>query len=179
MIWATRLDAAADAALVPFRVRWLLDPFLWLTTLGSEVGLLGSGGATTAFLWMDHRRRALVLPLWTAFGGVEACVWSAKYLFGRARPVFLAGVPADATPSFPSAHAAVSTTVLGFVAYALARDLPAGRTRSCLGLGGALLIGLIAFSRVLLRVHFLTDVLAGLVLGGAWLLAAVALARRA
>jgi hypothetical protein len=65
----------------------------------------------------------MILPLWVVFVGTQVSTWIAKYAIGRARPVFLEGVATATSPSFPSAHASGAAAILGFIAYAVGRDL--------------------------------------------------------
>ena len=51
---------------------------------------------------------------------------------------------------------------------------PAGPARRAVIAGAVLMALLIGASRVVLSVHYLTDVLGGYLVGGAWLLAALA-----
>ena len=169
------LDAAASLLVAPYRAPWLLAAFLWLTTLGTGAALAGVALTATGFLWAC-RRGPLILPLWITFAGAEATVWIGKYVVGRARPAFLDGVAVAVSPSFPSAHATGATAVLGFVAYAVARELPGGRERFEVAFWTFVLVVLIGFSRVFLGVHFATDVGGGVLAGGSWLLGGVALA---
>ena len=173
----TGLDAAADGIVAPYRSSWLLAAFLWFTTLGTGAALFGIAMTATGFLWAG-RRACLAVPLWVAFAGAQASVWALKYAVGRPRPAFIAGVAAAVSPSFPSAHAAGSIATLGFVAYAMARNLPARRSRVAAALWTAAVVALIDFSRVFLGAHFATDVLGGVLLGGAWLLLGLAIAGR-
>jgi membrane-associated phospholipid phosphatase len=89
-----------------------------------------------------------------------------KWLVDRARPDIdpLAGF---AGPSFPSGHSATAAATLAAVALVLGRRR--GRlTKAVLaGLAAGLAVA-VATSRVLLGVHWFTDVLAGLALGWAW-----------
>ncbi len=62
----------------PYRARWLLAAFMWLTTLGTGAALAGMVVVATEFLWLDRRRAKLILPLWTAFAGAQASVWIDK-----------------------------------------------------------------------------------------------------
>jgi membrane-associated phospholipid phosphatase len=159
-----QFDAAVSALVAPYRAPWLLDAFVWLTTLGAGAALAGVVMTAMGFLWAD-RRTGLILPLWVAFAGAEASVWAVKYAVGRARPVFLQGVASAASSSFPSAHATVAAATFGFVAYAVAREISGRRARFQLAFWAAVLVALIAFSRVFIGVHFGTDVVGGLLLG--------------
>jgi undecaprenyl-diphosphatase len=170
-----QFDAATSASVAPYRAAWLLDAFVWVTTLGTSAALAGVVMTATGFLWAD-RRTELILPLWVAFAGAEASVWGIKYVVGRARPVFLEGVASAASSSFPSAHTTVAAATFGFIAYAVAREISGRRTRLQLAFWAAILIALIAFSRVFIGVHFGTDVIGGLLLGLFWLLVSLALA---
>lgn len=174
---APGLDSAVSAFVAPYRTAWLLAAALWVTTLGTGAALAGMAMVATGFLWAG-RWTGLILPLWVAYGGAEAAGWIVKFAVGRARPVFLAGVASAHSPSFPSAHATVSAATLGFIAYAVARDLPRARARYGVAIGTVIVVALIDWSRVFLGVHFATDVIGGVLLGGAWLLIGLALADR-
>jgi undecaprenyl-diphosphatase len=98
--------------------------------------------------------------------GNEAIMLTIKDLAHRARPTFNPHA-ASLGPSFPSGHSATAAAFYAGVALLLAR----GRSplsRSLLA-GGAVAIAVaVAASRVLLDVHWLSDVIAGIVLGWAW-----------
>lgn len=91
-----------------------------------------------------------------------------KEQFQRARPVHLHEFALETTWSFPSGHAAGSLVFYGMLAYVLLVRLPTQWHRAVLAaaLGAIVLIGA---SRVILQVHFLSDVFAGYSLALAWL----------
>lgn len=96
-----------------------------------------------------------------------------KGLVDRARPTF-EPVAATLGPSFPSGHS--STAAASWAAFAFVAALWWGRRSWPLLAGLAVAIAIaVAASRVLLDVHWLTDVVGGLALGWAWF-AACALA---
>jgi membrane-associated phospholipid phosphatase len=97
--------------------------------------------------------------------GIELVNGVLKLLFHRQRPEF-AYVHLD-TYSFPSGHAAGATAIYGVVIYLLVRDRVRS-TRIMAAVGFAALIVLVAFSRLYLEAHYLSDVLAGCSLGAAW-----------
>lgn len=127
----------------------------------------------TGFLWAN-RAGMVIPPLWIAFSGAEATVWTLKYLVERTRPLFLDGVASAVSPSFPSAHATGAAAVLGFVAYAVGRDRPSRREHVEIAFWTAILVALIGFSRVFLGVHFATNVIGGFLVGSAWLAIGIA-----
>ena len=89
-----------------------------------------------------------------------------KELMDRARPA-LEPVAATLGPSFPSGH--TSTAAASWAAFALVASRWWGRRVWPALAGVAVGIAVaVAVSRVLLDVHWLTDVLAGLALGWAW-----------
>jgi membrane-associated phospholipid phosphatase len=102
----------------------------------------------------------------TVMGGEELLTLSVKQLANRIRPAFN---PAAATlgPSFPSGHSATSAAFYATAALLLGR-FQRRRVRAMLaGLAAGIAVG-VACTRVLLDVHWLTDVIAGLSLGWAW-----------
>jgi membrane-associated phospholipid phosphatase len=89
-----------------------------------------------------------------------------KDLADRARPT-LEPVAQTLGPSFPSGHS--STAAAFFAAAALILGRRRGRSARAALAGAAVAIAVaVAASRVLLDVHWLTDVIAGLALGWAW-----------
>ncbi|HEY0203647.1 MAG TPA: phosphatase PAP2 family protein [Acetobacteraceae bacterium] len=161
------LDAWVNAALTPLRLPWPLAAFGWLTGMADEPTALVVLAVSAGLLASSGRDR-LVLPMCATLALAEALTWSLKFLVGRARPAFLDGFTA-ASPSFPSAHAAVAASLYGFLGLAVAAGLP-GRRGAVLA-ATAMFVGLIGFSRLFLRLHYLSDVAAGYLAGGAalWL----------
>lgn len=167
-------DEAVNSSLTAWRKGPLLNAFLWITSLGSGPALAAVAMTATAFLWAD-RRPTFIIPLWTAFLGAQLTTWAGKYAIDRHRPEFIEGVSAM-SPSFPSGHATGAIAVYGFLAYAIARDLIGWRPRFEVVFWSGVLIAFVGFSRIYLSVHYLTDVIAGFLVGGFWLLVAFALA---
>jgi membrane-associated phospholipid phosphatase len=97
--------------------------------------------------------------------GIEVVFSVLKLAFHRPRPE-LAYVHLD-TYSFPSGHAAGSVGIYGILFYLAARHF-SKNGKLLLALTFVLLVGLIAFSRLYLEVHYLSDVLAGITLGVIW-----------
>jgi membrane-associated phospholipid phosphatase len=102
----------------------------------------------------------------TVVVGEIVLVATIKQALDRVRPTFN---PAAATlgPSFPSGHSATAAALYAAVALVLARRR-APQTRALIA-GTAVAIAVaVACSRVLLGVHWLSDVVAGLAFGWAW-----------
>jgi undecaprenyl-diphosphatase len=98
--------------------------------------------------------------------GEEILVTTVKQLADRVRPA-LNPVAATLGPSFPSGHSATAAAFYAAAALLLGRRR-GRRARAVLaGLAAGIAVA-VAASRVLLDVHWLTDVIAGLALGWAW-----------
>jgi undecaprenyl-diphosphatase len=168
------MDQAVNQALAAWRSPTAVLVFTWITNLGSTETLTAVAIVSTGFLFA-HRRVVYVLPLWLCIAGSQITTWAGKYAIAKPRPEFLVGVEAF-SPSFPSGHTTGAAAVYGFIAYILARDVGGAERRFEIGYWTAVLVLLITFSRVYLSVHFLSDVTAGLIVGGFWLLVGVAMA---
>ena len=123
--------------------------------------------AVLAVVETIRERSVWVVPFIVAvMGGEEALSLTVKALADRVRPAFN---PAAATlgPSFPSGHSATAAAFYATAALLLGRWRPR-RTRAVLtGLAAGIAVA-VAASRVLLDVHWLSDVIGGLALGWAW-----------
>lgn len=159
-----RLDHLVFASLQGLRTAWVDDAMVTATELGSAAVALPVIAAVALLLALVRSWRTLAYWL-AAVGVAQALVWTLKLTVERARPTALYSGAEQF--SFPSGHAASSIVLYGFLAFLLARGRSV-RGRIALTLAAALAIGLIAFSRLYLGAHWLSDVLAGLSLGTAW-----------
>ena len=117
-------------------------------------------------LWMLWKRAWRPAAYWLAaasFGAALTVILKAG--FGLPRPVVL--YDGASAFGFPSGHAAMSVVVFGFLAVLVARELSL-RAQLAVFSVMALLAGLIAFSRLYLGAHWLSDVLGGSSFGVAW-----------
>ena len=124
--------------------------------------------------WVRSRHRLLVAPLLVAPAGAILLQNVLKPLFDRTRPE--AGVIAELGPSFPSGHSMASTAVWLALAYVLAREKVIPSYAMLLAPVLPLLVGI---SRVYLRVHWTSDVIAGWSSGLMIVMASVLLYERA
>lgn len=168
-----RFDDAFNEMLAPWRVSELVMIFTWFTQLADGTTLAAVAIVGTGYLWA-LKHPDFILPLWTTFLGSQLTVYVGKYLVDRPRPDFIEGAYANFA-SFPSGHTAGAAAVYGFTAFAIARDLPMLWQRYEVAYWSTVLILCIAFSRLFLSVHFVSDILAGLLVGGFWLLAGIVL----
>jgi membrane-associated phospholipid phosphatase len=122
-------------------------------------------------LWRARRRAPAVVVI-TAAAGAGILVEGFKHLYGRNRPPVVDRLTSESTFSLPSGHALGSMVVLGVLA---AVAVLAGRRAAQVGAVTLAAVGItvIAASRLYLGVHWITDVLTGWLLGGAWLAACI------
>jgi undecaprenyl-diphosphatase len=103
------------------------------------------------YLWGNNRKKLILYVLCLAFNLLF--VYFLKISLAFPRPS-LALVPIPPTPSFPSMHASLGLLPAGFFFYVKKYRIP------------LLFYGvLIAYSRVLLGVHYWLDILAGALVG--------------
>lgn len=140
------------------------------TDLGGTVGMPVIALVVVAVL--AARRRSWLPVVLMAIGAAGSVLITVlgKDLAGRARPpVLLAVPPLETSPSFPSGHTLNATVVLGISAYLVM--LGRRHVRSRLVVGSLVVVFVVAMglSRVWLGHHWLTDVIAGWLVGLAWL----------
>jgi membrane-associated phospholipid phosphatase len=171
---AIEADRQAFALVDDWRHPWLVEKFTFITDLASIPTMTAVAIVTTGFLW-TRGPRFYIAPVWLTVIGSQITTYFGKFFIDRARPDFVLEITA-ATPSFPSGHTTGAMAVYGIVAYAILRDFSWPRGRFEIAFWTGVLIALIGFSRIFLGVHYATDVAAGFLVGGFWLLAGIALA---
>jgi len=97
-----------------------------------------------------------------------------KQLFQRKRPLSPL-LKAAKGLSFPSGHAIMAVTFYGLLIYILQHTIETGWLNWIVTILTIVLIILIGFSRIYLRVHYASDVLAGFIIGLLWLLISLAI----
>lgn len=138
--------------------------FLAMTWLGSSYLLLPLAACLSLLLvWAGRSAQAMLLSLSLVLTMIS--VHTMKLMFHRPRPVTTTEllVPMPPDWSFPSAHTAQATAfflALGLIAMRLLPPFWA----SLVALFSLLVIGVVAYSRIYLQVHFVSDVLAGMAL---------------
>lgn len=138
-----------------------------LVTALASVPIIVGVIVTVSIAEMWRRRDRWVAPfLVTAVVGEAVFVAAMKQLFDRARPTF-APLTEAMGPSFPSGHSATAAALYAGVALVLGSGR-SSRARALLaGAAAGVAVG-VAGSRVMLDVHWFSDVVAGLAFGWAW-----------
>ena len=115
------------------------------------------------------RRQRLLAAAWVlAIAGNGLLNTGLKQSFGRLRPAHLQGDLAEPGLSFPSGHSSGAVVAYGMAAYLALRLLP-GRWHLPAMLLAVALAFSVGASRLVLQVHFASDVFAGFASGSAWL----------
>jgi len=133
-----------------------------LSALGSVVGTCVVIALALVVL---HRRNAAIVAIGVPVAGFLTDTLL-KVLFHRPRPTN-ALVPLPQSYSFPSGHALVAAATYLTIGLLLADRLATARAKTVCVTLCALIALAIAGSRVYLGVHYLSDVVGGLVLGTA------------
>ena len=166
--------ADAPATSVPFVGRWDLTVFhamddirsTPLTWLARGLNVLGGGVVTIPLralvgLWLVFRRRWLALGTWLlTWVGAEVLLEVAKRYFHRGRPP--GALVATSGFSFPSGHAVAGAATALALVLVLLSEGPARRRWELAAVAFAFVM---ASSRVYLDAHWLSDVVAGVLLG--------------
>lgn len=155
---------------------WFERAVLDVTSLGG-VTVLGLVVVLTLAYLLLARRRVAALTIFASTAGAFALSSSLKWIFDRARPTVVPPLAEVSSGSFPSGHAALSAAVYLTMAALLARETPSPATRRFVLATGVVLTILIGATRILMGVHYPSDVFAGWMLGSAWALLCSAIAR--
>jgi membrane-associated phospholipid phosphatase len=160
------LDRALYEALYAGHRPLLLGVARFFTALGEPTVLIAAGAICAVCLWYAGRGRlglALLLIAMIGRGLSEA----QKYWIARARPGLEPHLVMVKTSSFPSGHATSSMIFYLTLALALTASTKWRRPAALCAIILALLIGT---SRVMLGVHWPSDVIGGWAFGMLWVL---------
>lgn len=159
------LDHAVFAQLRTSRQGWLDVAMIAITELGGARVSVVVGVAV--FAWLAWRRAWAAAAYWAiALLGARACVMALKFGLQRHRPASIySGLESY---SFPSGHATNSMVTYGFLAFLICLRQP-WRVRVPVLALTTVAVAAIGLSRLYLGMHWLSDVLAGFVLGLAWI----------
>lgn len=143
--------------------------FYYITWFGSILVLLpGALGIVVLF-----RRMLSSADVFLILGGLigsSLVTHLMKLIFSRPRPIVIDGMlvsmPRDF--SFPSAHTAQATAFFAALALVAYRYTPVKIGSSIRAISG-LIIFLVGYSRIYLKVHYISDVIVGAVLGLSWI----------
>lgn len=160
----TRIDISVYHMLQALRTPFGDNIMVVLTELGDAAVTITV--VVSVLLWLAWKHAWRAAAYWLAAAGCATALTTAiKAGLGRARPFPL--YEDVSLFSFPSGHATMSMVTYGFLAVLISRELPP-RGRLVALTATIILVVMIAFSRLYLGVHWLSDVLGGMAFGTAW-----------
>lgn len=147
------------------RMPFLTAFFKVITYLGEWVAVLPIALLVSAILILKRRKKQDAILAFISLGGLGT-TFLLKNIVHRERP--LGGLVNETSFSFPSAHAVISVVFYGFIIYLLLPKIKNKKLKALKILTASLLVLFIGFSRIYLGVHYLSDVLAGYIIGLVW-----------
>lgn len=173
--WTVSLDQAVVMSVAGHRTDLLNSLAVNLTALGSAPVVTLIAMLATLYALAAGRQRIVLALLWTPLSFLLDDVL--KLLFQHPRPTE-AIIAIPDSYSFPSGHAVAASALYITLALIAGDGERRQRPRRILVWSGVIVAVLVAWSRVYLGVHYLSDVVGGLLLGGAGAVAASLMLRR-
>lgn len=167
------VDADVAAWLHAHATPALTSALLILTHLNSTVAV-SLYSVVFALVLARLREWYWILTLALAVGGGLALNVGLKLVYERARPRFAEPLIVLDSYSFPSGHTAGAVVFYGVLAAFLVSRLHSPALRAACVLAATLAVALVAFSRLYLGAHYLSDVLAAVCSSTAWLVLCLA-----
>jgi membrane-associated phospholipid phosphatase len=159
------VDYGTRTWIAVLRYEFLNLPMRVLTGLGDSLGLVPLIGLGMVLLWRVSRRWAIALPFLMA--GAGALQFVTKWAANRPRPN-------DAPWGFPSGHVLSLVVFFGLIVWLVATASRRRRLWRIVAAGVCTTaVAAVAFSRLYLDKHWLSDLAGGLMAGMAYLLLAI------
>lgn len=162
----TALDHTVLNAMLTHRSPTLTTWALIITTVFSPVGTGVLAVLAGAVVWWRSRSPRPALVVVGALAGAGAASTLTKLIVGAHRPPAAVQLIAETDGSFPSGHVTGTLALLGTLAVVVGHR--SGRTaRAVMAAVAALAAVAVGFTRLYLGVHWVSDVVGGLLLGAA------------
>lgn len=137
--------------------------FKFVTIFGNWQFIIPAAVILSIWLFFKKQWQQYIAPLWVTLVGAEAITYGLKLFVARPRP--LQGLLVEKDFSFPSGHATIAMAFFGMLIYIATKQIQSDRGRQVFIFIAVTLILLIGLSRLYLGVHYLTDILAGYLIG--------------
>lgn len=167
-----QFDVALSAAIGRHASEEQLRTFGMVTHLGDKAFLVLL--VVVVALLLLRRRHTFTAAAWViacALGGLLNV--ALKAIFERSRPEFVHGFAAADGWSFPSGHSSGSIIVYGLLGYLAVLHTPKSFHIPTAAVAMTLVV-CVGLSRVILQVHYFSDVLGGYAFGASWVAAWIA-----
>ena len=145
--------------------------FSWVSWLGSPALVVIV--AVAVILYARRRQWHEATAVFTSAVGASLLNVVLKSIFHRGRPEYASEFITGVSWSFPSGHAMSSAAAYGMIAYLVCAQITGRWQRVSIVATTCAVVGLVAFSRIYLGVHYLSDVVAGLLAGSVWMLVCI------
>ena len=136
--------------------------------LGSPIGVAAFALACACIASAMRQTWSPLVLVAAGTGGIAVIDIVLKALISRSRPPMADAVDRAAGYAFPSGHAASATATLALLAYVATRSLRERATSAATWAAAAAGATLVSVSRIYLGVHWLSDVLGGMLVGALW-----------
>jgi membrane-associated phospholipid phosphatase len=164
----TQFDTALAEALHEGMTPQTVQAYHFITLFGMQIVHVLT---VLVSIYYAYKRLWLRLGVWlTAIAGGQVLNYLLKAVFDRPRPTFAQPFAVEANASFPSGHAMMAVITYGMLAYFTCRRVDDRRLRLVIIFTAVVIVLLIGISRMTLGVHYFSDVVAGYLAGGVWLI---------
>ncbi|WP_242224660.1 phosphatase PAP2 family protein [Bacillus cereus group sp. BfR-BA-01380] len=171
----TTVDMYVKGMVTGLQTESSLTFFRYVTKLGSGIGIVSVLAISLFCFWKKRYYVAMVIyPL--SILSTHLINKGIKAIVKRDRPTINEALDALGY-SFPSGHAMLSIVTYGFLAYMIAANVKSAGAKYFITIVASVCIVLIGLSRIILSVHYPTDVLAGYCMSGILLIIAIYLHR--
>jgi membrane-associated phospholipid phosphatase len=151
---------------VDHRTDWSTEALELVTWLGDTRVVIGLAVIVGIVEYLRRPSYWIAPFLLVVIAGQVFLTGTLKELIDRVRPEFNP-VAATLNPSFPSGHSAAAAAFFGAVALLMSRGRTPMQRSIIVGVAAAIAVG-VACSRVMIGVHWFSDVVAGVLFGWAW-----------
>lgn len=165
-VTGTTLDHAVLGWMVNHRHPGLTSLAIAVTNMGSPVGVALIAVAAAAVSWWrvgSARPAILILTTLVVAGAVSTLT---KLIVGAHRPAQAVQLVVETDPSFPSGHVTGTLALLGALAVVVGHHGGRAVSSAVVALAAAVTM-VIALTRLYLGVHWVTDIVGGLLIGTA------------
>ncbi|MEI4800579.1 phosphatase PAP2 family protein [Bacillus sp. FJAT-51639] len=171
----TTVDEYVKGMVTGLQTESSLTFFRYVTKLGSGIGIV-IVLAVSLFFFLKKRYYVAMVIYPLSILSTHLMNKGIKAIVKRDRPTINEALDALGY-SFPSGHAMLSIVTYGFLAYIIAANVKSVAAKCFVTIVAIVFIVLIGLSRIILSVHYPTDVLAGYCMSGILLIIAIYLHR--
>ena len=147
-----------------FRSDVLLRFFYFVTLFSEAQVVIVLAIVTSMFFWIK-KERVYIYGVWVSLMLGQGLAMLGKSVFQRERPDMFLRAITENSFSFPSGHAATVVPLYGFIIYLIYKSRAGKKTKVWASIFFVALVFLVDLSRLYLGVHYMSDVIAGNLVG--------------